>query len=181
MLRTFFLNDNNDNSKYPCNYQQWLDQAFVATRTFPHAYTKVLACDPVNFLLGWKVFAQKKVTDGYHGKPKEDTHYINSIRYPSIGGFDAFFHGLKNGANVINDKIISVDLAKKRITLSTGLTCDYEKLISTLPLDLFVSLIEGVPEHVQEASRMLRCSSLLLINILGTQTQHNPYHWLCLR
>jgi protoporphyrinogen oxidase len=183
----FFSQQNyKENSKEPCNYQQWLDQAFGKTfsRTFPHAYTrKYWTCDPVNLSIDWvggRVFRPdvKTITDGYQGKPKEGTHYINSIRYPSIGGFDAFFHGLKNEANVINDKVVSVDLARRRITLLSGLVYDYEKLISTLPLDLFVSLIDGVPDFVQEASSMLRCSSLLLINILGTQAQHNPYHWL---
>ena len=72
----------------------------------------------------------------------------------------------------------SIDLVHKQISLSGGVTYSFDKLISTIPLNSFISLINHVPKHVIDSSSLLRCTSLLLINILGKQTVSNPYHWL---
>ena len=185
--RDFLENHNNAFSNgLPKNYQEWLDQAFGITfsRTFPHAYTrKYWTCDPSELSTDWvggRVFKPdlETVVEGYRGKPKTNTHYINSVRYPANGGFGGFLTGLKKGANVIQDEIIAIDIEKKSIVLANGSPITYEKLVSSLPLDRFVNMIPNVPPNVKEASTLLSCSSLLLVNILGFQTKPNPYHWL---
>lgn len=170
----------------PKNYSEWLDQAFgkAFSRTFPHAYTrKYWTCDPSQLAIDWvgeRVFKPdiKIVTDGYKGRPKDNTHYITSVRYPSQGGFGAFTAELKRDAQVLKDEVVSINLLEKCINLASGSSYNYEKLISTIPLDQLVTLLEDVPQAVQDASSLLRCSSLLLVNILGKQNQPNPYHWL---
>ena len=73
---------------------------------------------------------------------------------------------------------MAVDLENKQVTLVSGQRIAYEKLISSLPLDHFIQLAAGIPSEVKDVSRLLSCSSLLLVNILGTQSKPNPYHWL---
>ncbi|QNI66414.1 NAD(P)-binding protein [Synechococcus sp. BMK-MC-1] len=95
-----FLSQQNHNkhSKEPCDYQEWLDQAFGRTfsRTFPHAYTKKYwTCDPVNLSTDWvggRVFRPdfKTINDGYQGKPKEGTHYINSVLFTNWNNTHVF-------------------------------------------------------------------------------------------
>lgn len=186
-LDDFIKNETNkSNMREPKNYQEWLDDAFGVkfSRTFPHAYTrKYWTCDPVNLSVDWvgsRVFKPdlETVINGYQGVPKKGTHYINSVRYPSIGGFDSFFDGMKEKASFLNDKIISIDLTNKLVFTKGGTICEYEHMISTLPLDQFITLVKNVPREVLEASRTLRSTSLLLVNILGHQSNHNPYHWL---
>ena len=177
---------NDQQQKDPENYQQWLDQAFGITfsRTFPHAYTrKYWTCDPSELATDWvgeRVFKPdlETVTAGYKGKPKGNTHYISSVRYPAHGGFGAFSNGLSRGVNVVHDEVVSINLTTKKLVLASGESYNYEYLISTIPLDQLISLIIGVPREVQEAASSLRCSSLLLVNILGIQARPNPYHWL---
>ena len=183
-----FLDNQNKplSTDQPKNYQEWLDQAFGITfsRTFPHAYTrKYWTCDPSELSTDWvggRVYKPdlETVVEGYRGKPKPNTHYINSVRYPANGGFGGFLTGLKKGANVIRDEVVSIDLDKKCVFLANGKPMSYEKLVSSLPLDQFVDMIVDVPPDVKKASTLLSCSSLLLVNILGTQIKSNPYHWL---
>lgn len=170
----------------PTNYREWLDEAFGVkfSRTFPHAYTrKYWTCDPVDLSVDWvgsRVFKPDLATviNGYQGMPKKDTHYINSVRYPYVGGFDSFFDGIRKNVNHLNDEVVSINLSKKIVFTAKGASYEYKNLISTLPLDQFISLIANVPKKILEASETLRCSSLLLVNILGSQVKKNPYHWL---
>lgn len=183
-----FLNYQNHKTSddQPQNYQEWLDYAFGLkfSRTFPHAYTrKYWTCEPQNLSVDWvgkRVFKPDlaSIKNGYNGKPRQGTHYINSVRYPSKGGFISFFDRIKNNANTIHETITSINLAEKQIIASSGRCFNYDKLISTLPLDQFIALADNVPARVLEASRILRCTSLLLVNILGVQDEQNPYHWL---
>jgi len=182
----FLANQESECQQEPENYQQWLDQAFGITfsRTFPHAYTrKYWTCDPSELAVDWvggRVFKPdlETVAAGYEGKPKGNTHYINSVRYPAHGGFGGFSTGMSLGANVIHDQVVSIDLAAKQLVLASGGSYGFENLISTIPLDQLISLITPVPSEVKEAASTLRCSSLLLVNILGVQELPCPYHWL---
>ena len=170
----------------PGNYEEWLDQAFGKSfsRTFPHAYTrKYWTCEPAALATDWvggRVFKPdlSTVLSGYEGKPVGNTHYISSVRYPAFGGFATFTKGLSSGAQVRHAEVVSIDLCSRNVHLASGATFAYDSLINTIPLDKFVSLIEGAPKDVVEASACLRCSSLLLVNILGTQAKAIPYHWL---
>ena len=170
----------------PKNYQQWLDQAFGSTfsRTFPHAYTrKYWTCDPSELATDWiggRVFKPdlETVAAGYEGRPKENTHYINSVRYPAHGGFGTFSSGFSRDARVLHDEVTSINLSTKVVQLASGQTCAYETLVNTIPLDKFVFLLADVPPEVKTAASLLRCTSLLLVNILGSQDSLSPYHWL---
>lgn len=175
-----------DQEQKPENYEQWLDQAFGKTfsRTFPHAYTrKYWTCEPSDLATDWlgaRVFKpdHETVAAGYEGRPKDNTHYINSIRYPANGGFHGFTKGLSRGARVVHDEIVSINLQTKSVFLASGSSHSYLSLISTIPLDQMVSLISDVPIEVAHAASLLRCTSLLLVNILGISKKINPYHWL---
>lgn len=183
----FVANLNNPNPpKNPENYQQWLDLAFGISfsRTFPHAYTrKYWTCDPSELATDWvggRVFKPdlETIAAGYEGRPKKNTHYINSVRYPANGGFGTFTYGLSRGVNVIHDQVVSINLDTKGLVLASGRIFNFEHLISTIPLDQLIGLITSTPSEVKEAASLLRCSSLLLINILGVQDRPCPYHWL---
>jgi protoporphyrinogen oxidase len=183
----FIANQNNrDQDQEPENYQQWLDKAFGTTfsRTFPHAYTrKYWTCDPSDLSTDWvgnRVFKPDldTIAAGYVGKPIGQTHYISSVRYPAHGGFGAFINGFGQRAKVIHDEVTAINLESKELMLASGRTFSFEKLISTIPLDQLITLITNAPSEVRSAAATLRCTSLLLVNILGIQEQPSPYHWL---
>ena len=178
--------NNSVSSKTVNNYQDWLDEAFGYTfsRTFPHAYTrKYWTCDPKDLAIDWvgeRVYKPdlETVKSGLYGDPKQNTHYINSIRYPSHGGFVSFFDGLSTNANFLSSDVVHIDLSNKSVTLKSGEDICYDHLINSIPLDQFVYLLDDVPPHVHKAASQLRCSSLLLVNLLGTQSEAIPYQWL---
>lgn len=180
------LSKADNQSTKPTNYQQWLDQAFGHTfsRTFPHAYTrKYWTCDPLHLSVDWvgeRIFRPnlETISNGYKGVASKNTHYINLVRYPLTGGFQAFFKGLQDGSNFIHDEVSSIDLARKSITLLSGKVYHYKHLVSTIPLDRLINLIVSIPTHVKKAASRLRCTSLLLVNILGKQSNANPNHWI---
>ena len=185
--KDFVVSQESDNKHQDLyNYQQWLDEAFGITfsRTFPHAYTrKYWTCDPSVLATDWvggRIFKPdlETVAAGYEGKPKRNTHYISSVRYPADGGFGAFTTGLSQGANVVYNEVVSANLVAKSVQLASGECYVYDHLINTIPLDQFVLLLPDVPSEVKVAASGLRCTSLLLVNILGLQESFNPCHWL---
>lgn len=173
-------------SREASNYQEWLDHAFGLTfsRLFPAAYTrKYWTCDPVMLATDWvgsRVYRPdvETVVRGYEGVPKSGTHYITTFRYPMHGGFESFFDKIKAGVNAISGEVASINLGQRLVRLSSGDTYEYANLISSLPLDMFVALLEDVPASVRVSASMLRCTSLLLVNVLGLQEADNPYHWI---
>ena len=52
-----------------------------------------------------------------------------------------------------------IDLAGHTIKTRAGETIDYDFLVSTIPLDLLLQMIDGAPELNDEASRFVHSSS----------------------
>jgi protoporphyrinogen oxidase len=175
------------NLNQPGDYQEWLYQAFgkVFADTFPASYTKKYwTCEP-KFLdtdwIGNRVFFPdiQTVVDGSIEPPKLQTHYIKEVRYPAYGGFVKFLNKLAKDANInLNHSVAEIDLLNKQISFLNGSKHKYEKLINTLPLPLFISLISHAPPEILEASEVLCCSSLLLVNVVASNVVRKPYHWL---
>lgn len=174
-------------SEPPRDYAKWLERAFGKTfaHTFPFAYTrKYWTCDPALLATDWvgnRVYYPdvETVLSGSQNAPEIKTHYITSVRYPKNGGFLSFAKKLIRGANINFDhKAVMIDLGGKRVQFANGEHCTYNKLISTLPLPVFISLIADVPSDVSAAARALRCSSLLLVNITANHSSLKPYHWM---
>ena len=171
----------------PNDYQQWLYQAFGETfsNTFPSTYTKKYwTCEP-SFLdtdwVGSRVFYPdiETVIGGSIEEPKVQTHYIKKVRYPKYGGFIGFADKLAKDANIhLNHYVTGIDLINKEIIFSSGSRHQYKKLINTLPLPLFISLVSHVPPEILEASEVLCCTSLLLVNVVASNVVRKPYHWL---
>jgi protoporphyrinogen oxidase len=108
--------------------------------------------------------------------------YNASFWYPKRGGIQALCDAL--AARVphleLNQKVIGIDLAARSVRFASGKTATYERLISTMPLNLLVESLEGeVPEQVREAGRRLRHNSVLIVN-LGVRGELTDKHWIYL-
>lgn len=176
-----------DPLKPPAHYGEWLERAFGTTfaQTFPAAYTrKYWTCSPEQLAVDWvgeRVYQPdvQTVKDGYNQAPRGNTHYITSVRYPNEGGFESIAAGIKKNCRVRFDHdVTSIDMEDKVIRFANGAQHEFEKLISTIPLDQLVSRIKGVPHEIRQACKELSCSSLLLVNIESDSLSDEPYHWL---
>jgi protoporphyrinogen oxidase len=73
--------------------------------------------------------------------------------------------------------VASIDLAARRLWFVDGTSHDFERLISTLPLDAFVNRCQNVPNAVREAVMALDCSQLLLVNVCAPHPARIDGHW----
>lgn len=108
---------------------------------------------------------------------KDDVNWgpNNTFKFPKKGGTGAVFSGI---AKQFHDRILfshqlaEVDLNNQKISFTNGKSENYDSLITTIPLDIFVSLCRNVPENLREAARQLVHNSCLVVGI-GVEGKRN--------
>lgn len=186
-LSDFLKKRENPNSQLaPKNYGEWLDQAFGNTfsKTFPSVYTrKYWTVDPEQLTTEWignRVYYPdvETVKNGYTKTPEKQTHYISTVRYPSVGGYMSFANLIKQNSELrFNYQVVRINLNDRLIHFANGETSKFRKLINSLPLPEFVRLANA-PREVLNAAGKLSCTSLLLINVTANHSAKKPFHWM---
>ena len=171
----------------PTDYQEWLYQAFgrVFADSFPAAYTrKFWTIEPTDLGIDWvapRIFypSIQDVKDGFKGPLDRNTHYVTKVRYPSRGGFISFARNLVDGARIYCGKTLeTINFSKRRIGFSDGTRSDYHTLVSTIPLPTLIDCAEDAPDEVREAASLLRCTSLLLVEVAANHQTKSKYNWI---
>jgi protoporphyrinogen oxidase len=156
------------------NYHDWLLAAFGPTfaETFPMVYTrKYHTTDAVNMTIDWlgpRLYRPdlSEVLRGALEHEPLDVFYVDEFRYPSLGGFESFMHGLFPKAEVHCDhRVTQIDPLTRSLAFANGAAASYERLISSLPLPALVPLIKGAPQDVRDAAGRLACSQSVVVNI----------------
>jgi protoporphyrinogen oxidase len=169
------------------DYQQWLERAFgpVFASTFSAAYTRKYwtrpPCDLTTEWIGGRVLYPDRddVTRGAAGPLNRPTHYITRVRYPKHGGYQSFAAGLRRGSRIRHGADVSaVDLKQREVWLLDGSRIEFDRLVNTLPLPVFIGACRDVPSRVAEAARHLSCTQLLLVNVAAPHESPRPEHWL---
>jgi protoporphyrinogen oxidase len=168
------------------DYGQWLRESFGATfaQTFPAAYTRKfwtvdaqhLTCD----WLGQRIHRPNRaqVEAGMQEGARQSLHYISRVRYPTHGGYQSFLAELARGVRLCPGReIASIDLAKRRLWFADGTHHDFERMVSTLPLDAFIGRCQNLPSEVRAAAHALDCSQLLLVNVCAPHPARLDGHW----
>lgn len=123
----------------------------------------------------------KTIIEGAITQKTESVGYNAHFYYPTTGGISywvsALEQTLKNKIHC-QQEVTSIDLQKKIITFKSGHTQPYEHLISTLPLNNFLSLMRE-PAHIdlKKAVPKLRCNSVINLN-LGIKGSVSDKHWI---
>lgn len=171
----------------PMDYKEWLERAFGPrfTELFPAQYTrKYWTVDPELLTTDWignRIFLPniEDIVAGANGAPRRKTHYITHARYPLFGGYQTYSDILADGANIVyNEEVQRISLKSKQLWLSTGKMVNYDKLISTMPLPLFIKACIEAPKRVLEAGDSLSCSQLLLVNVVAPHETQRTEHWI---
>ena len=86
------------------------------------------------------------------------------VAYPSKGGFGEIYKSLARGlTNVrLNETVVSIDAKEKKLYTKCGKMLSWHKLVSTIPLDILVNMIDPVPNTLIEKVSQLECLSLKL-------------------
>lgn len=168
------------------DYQEWLERAFgpIFAATFPAAYTrKYWTREPRDLAVGWvgeRVLypAVEDVIAGAKGPLGRNPHYIRTVRYPRHGGYQSFARKMRESANIVfGAEPATVDLKTRQVRLADGTLHFYDRLISTIPLPVFLKLIPDLPTAVADAAEALTCSELLLVNVTARHVARRPETW----
>jgi len=168
------------------NYKQWLNAAFGGkfAETFPSAYTrKYWTADPEDLDTDWvgeRVYypSVDDVVNGSKAPLPQETHYIQSIRYPKRGGYFAYAEKMTNGANIQFDReVTEISFADKQLHSNDGDSTPFEKLVITSPLPELINRSDA-PDDVKAAADALCCTSLLLVNVVANHTTARSENWI---
>lgn len=155
-------------------YSDWLYSVYGRTfaDTFPIPYGQKYHTTSMDRLttdwIGPRMY-QPSIEDILRGvieEPSTATHYIQTYRYPSKGGFAGYLRDFAEKFDIrLNHRLVGIDPYRKMLRFSNGTTHGYSNVISSIPLPELIPLIESAPAPVIEASRRLAFSSVVLFNI----------------
>jgi protoporphyrinogen oxidase len=155
-------------------YDDWLRHQYgdAISERYPIKYTNKYWATPAHDLsttwIGNRMrrAAVEEILYGAMSEETPNTYYTKEMRYPKSGGYKAFITPLIKASEVrLNHRVISVDPTKRSVSFANGMIVQYEKLVSTLPLPLFVPMIIGVPQSVTCAAASLKATSIDLISV----------------
>jgi protoporphyrinogen oxidase len=156
------------------NYADWLISSFGNTfaETFPMQYTRKYHTTTADNMstdwLGPRIYrpSLEEVLRGAISKSAPHVHYITHFRYPSAGGFVNYLSKFVPLGNLqLNHELVSIDPVAREIRFSNGHVTGYDGLVSSVPLPDLIRMIQGAPPDVVEASRLLACTTCVLVNI----------------
>jgi protoporphyrinogen oxidase len=166
----------------PRHFGEWIQATFGPglADVFMEPYNfKVWAFPPAEMDYNW-IGERVAVTDlekvlynVMHEKDDLSWGPNNTFQFPEKGGTGAVWEGvadLLGRENItLNADVASVDAEAKKVFFKDGTQVDYDVLITTLPLDVFVGLAQL--EHLKEPAGRLRYSSS---NIIGVGLSGKP-------
>ena len=170
----------------PKNYKEWLHLAFGDTfaETFPTAYTrKYWTAEPEELDTDWvgdRVYypSVDDVVNGSKAPLPEETHYIQSIRYPKRGGYFAYAEKMTHGANIeFNRKMDTISFSDRTLTMNDGEIIPFDKIVITSPLPEVIRCSEA-PREVKQAANTLCCTSLLVVNVIANHSTARSENWM---
>jgi protoporphyrinogen oxidase len=156
------------------NYADWLLASFGRTfaESFPMQYTRKYHLTTAENMstdwLGPRIYRPtlEEVLRGALSPSAPQVHYITHFRYPRNGGFVSYLQKFVPMGNLkLNHELVTIDPRTRRLTFSNGVVAEYESIISSVPLPDLIGMIRGVPQDVREASRLLACSTCVLVNV----------------
>ncbi len=118
------------------------------------------------------------VVAGAVGLADRELGYNKSFAYPRRGiaqlseGLAADVEGIE-----LQRSPRRIDLVGRRLCFDDE-QVQFDTLISTIPLPALVALCDPVPEHVNSAAALLRCTSLSYVDIALRSPCRKPYHWV---
>jgi protoporphyrinogen oxidase len=156
------------------NYSDWLLSSFGRTfaEQFPMQYTrKYHTTEAANMSTDWlgpRIYrpSLEEVLRGAISASAPHVHYITHFRYPSAGGFVNYLNKFVPMGNLhLNHELVSVDISSRQLKFANGKIVDYDALVSSVALPDLIRMIPGAPRDVVEASKLLACSTCILVNI----------------
>ncbi len=122
------------------------------------------------------------VVAGAVGLNDRELGYNTRFVYPRLG-IGALPQGMLDALPraservLLNQRLERVDAQRRSLHFADGHSCDYQRLISTAPLDVLLGLLE-LPGDVRRAADLLRCSHLYYLDVASTSPCGKDIHWV---
>ncbi len=173
--------------RYSC-FNDWINQTFGhgIARHFMLPYnTKFWTYSPKRLTCEWldgfiPAPSLRQVIDGTIAPNKRQFGYNATFWYPKKGGINqlpsAFARQIKNLHT--DCRVLKIDLANKRIDLSSGRKEKFDLLISTIPLPELPLLIDEIPKEINGFFKKLKWNSIFNLNLGLQENDSAGRHWV---
>lgn len=168
------------------DYDDWLRVQYgdYFAEHFPAAYTrKYWTVEPKELETKWvegRMYTPTlaEVLRGSMTKDTPNVHYTKEMHYPREGGYGAFLAPFAEGADIrTRKKVVFLDSVKKKIGFADGEEICYDKVISTIPINELVAVMEDVPKDVRKAAEDLDYTSGVMVSIGLNCENVSPELW----
>jgi len=172
----------NGNGKVPEHFEDWMGATFGKgiVKHFMKPYNQKVWAFPLNKMT-YEWIADRvmmpdvnEVIEGALESRKVEFGPNSKFAYPLKGGSqafaDSFIPHLKKTEILLNSEVVGIDIKEKVITIRQSPVRNkkeigYEKVISSLPLPLLISLCNKVPKAVKRAAEELEFTSVYCVNL----------------
>src|SRR3990172_8263233 len=172
----------NGNGKVPEHFEDWMGATFGKgiVKHFMKPYNQKVWAFPLNKMT-YEWIADRvmmpdvnEVIEGALESRKVEFGPNSKFAYPLKGGSqafaDSFIPHLKKTEILLNSEVVGIDIKEKVITIRQSPVRNkkeigYEKLISSLPLPLLITLCNKVPKAVKREAEELEFTSVYCVNL----------------
>lgn len=133
-----------------------ISEAFM----FPYN-TKLFRRHPKEMTADWVSWAVprpnlEEIVRGALGIKNERMGYNATFRYPKRGGIEVVPNAFADRVKSVRTRarVEKIDLRRRRLTLQTGETVSYDRLVSTIPLPALLERVEGGDIDGRAAARL---------------------------
>ena len=105
----------------------------------------------------------------------------NTFKFPKRGGTGAIYEGIASPLKeriCLNHELQSVDMERKQLRFTNGKIVNYDFLINTAPLDIFVTSCVTIPEAVSSAAEDLIHNSGLIVGLGFNERRDDTKCWM---
>ena len=174
--------------KAPANFRDWVLATFGEgiARHFMFPYNeKLYRMDLSEMECGWVSWSIPRPTldeviRGALGSEVRHLGYNARFLYPRRGGISVVPEALAKRCGTIrlNHTVRGIDPETRRVVLEGGEALEYERLISTLPLDALLRMLRPLPEGIPRQARgRLRAVRVVNVNLGVDRADLLPCHW----
>ncbi len=106
--------------------------------------------------------------------------YNPVFSYPREGGIGVIANALARGDFRLHlgERVVAVDLGRRRLETASGRTWHFERLVSTAPLPELLRMTRGLPAAVTAAGERLRCVAICVANVGVARPDEGRTHWV---
>jgi len=169
------------------NFYDWIFDTFgkgIAKHFMVPYNEKLWQHDLRDISLDWVNWSIPKpnledVINGALGLKNKQFGYNPVFYYPREGGIGTLPNSFPvRGELLQQTSVLKVNLKKRVASLSNGEQVRYRYLFSTMPLHLFLAILEDAPLSLQSAREKLHYISVLNLNLGVERENILPYHWV---